>query len=78
MSVLEGYSDHDCSILLGCARRDVLAARNRALQRIGDAAGLHRRLQLTTGKEKKARLQLADMAAEVVLPESSVLTLSWQ
>jgi DNA-directed RNA polymerase specialized sigma24 family protein len=51
MSVLEGYSDHDCSILLGCARRDVLAARNRALQRIGDAAGLHSRLQLTTGSE---------------------------
>jgi hypothetical protein len=51
MSVLEGYSDHDCSILLGCARRDVLAARNRALQRIGDAAGLHSRLQPTTGSE---------------------------
>jgi len=38
MSVLEGYSDHDCAILLGCARRDVLAARTRALQQIGSAA----------------------------------------
>jgi DNA-directed RNA polymerase specialized sigma24 family protein len=38
MSVLEGYSDHDCAVLLGCARRDVLAARTRALQQIGSAA----------------------------------------
>jgi hypothetical protein len=28
LSVLESYSDLDCSVLLGCARRDVLAARN--------------------------------------------------
>jgi len=38
MSVLEDYSDHDCSILLGSTRRDVLAARVRALQQIGGAA----------------------------------------
>lgn len=35
MSALERYSDHDCSILLGCARRDVTAARARALQQLG-------------------------------------------
>jgi DNA-directed RNA polymerase specialized sigma24 family protein len=34
MSVLEHYSDLDCSLLLGCARRDVMAARNRALQHL--------------------------------------------
>jgi DNA-directed RNA polymerase specialized sigma24 family protein len=34
MSVLERYSDLDCSLLLGCARRDVVAARIRGLQRI--------------------------------------------
>ena len=33
MTVLEGYSDQDCSLLLGCARRDVLAARSRACSR---------------------------------------------
>src|SRR6266496_328511 len=38
MSVLEGYSEHDCSILLGCSRRDVRAARVRALQQIGNVA----------------------------------------
>jgi hypothetical protein len=34
MSVLERYSDQDCAVLLGCARRDVIAARIRALQKI--------------------------------------------
>jgi len=38
MSVLDGYSEHDCSILLGCSRRNVLAARVRALQQIGNVA----------------------------------------
>lgn len=45
MSVLEGYSDHDCSVLLSCARRDVLAARVRALQQIGEAAQSYRKNQ---------------------------------
>lgn len=35
MSFLERYSDHDCSILLSCARRDLAAARARALQQLG-------------------------------------------
>lgn len=36
MSVLEGYSDHECSILLDCTRRDVTEARMRAVQRIAE------------------------------------------
>jgi DNA-directed RNA polymerase specialized sigma24 family protein len=35
MSALERYSDHDCSILLGCVQRDIIAARARALQHLG-------------------------------------------
>lgn len=35
MTVLEHYSDHECSLLLGCARRDVLPLRIRALEKIG-------------------------------------------
>jgi DNA-directed RNA polymerase specialized sigma24 family protein len=35
MTVLEHYSDHECSLLMGCARRDVLPARTRALEQIG-------------------------------------------
>lgn len=40
MSVLEGYSDHECSLHLGCTRAAVAAARVRALERIGRAAEL--------------------------------------
>jgi DNA-directed RNA polymerase specialized sigma24 family protein len=35
MTVLERYSDQECSVLLGCTRRDVLAARTRAFQEVG-------------------------------------------
>jgi hypothetical protein len=37
ITVLERYSDQDCSLLLGCARRDVAAARARAFEEIGSA-----------------------------------------
>ena len=34
MSVLEKYSDQECSLLLGCFRRDVINARAAAIQRL--------------------------------------------
>jgi hypothetical protein len=37
MTVLERYSDQNCSLLLGCARRSVVAARHRAFEKIGSA-----------------------------------------
>jgi DNA-directed RNA polymerase specialized sigma24 family protein len=37
MVVLEHYSDHQCSMVLGCARRCVLETRIRALQQFGSA-----------------------------------------
>jgi DNA-directed RNA polymerase specialized sigma24 family protein len=40
MSVLERYSDQDCSVLLGCARQDVVAAQNRAFQQLETRATL--------------------------------------
>ena len=40
MSVLERYSDHDCTILLGCSPRDVAPARTRAMQRLVTLLGL--------------------------------------
>jgi DNA-directed RNA polymerase specialized sigma24 family protein len=49
MTVLERYSDHECSILLGCARRDVLAARTRALQQLGSAMDLHHQQRSNSG-----------------------------
>ena len=53
MSVLERYSDQDCSLLLGCARRDVVAARTRALQQIGSTMASHPR-QLPPASSEKA------------------------
>jgi hypothetical protein len=41
MSVLEHYSDHDCSLFLGCAQRDVMAGRVRALHQTGSAMESH-------------------------------------
>ena len=41
MTVLERYSDQDCSLLLGCTRRDVVAARTRAFEQIGSAMAEH-------------------------------------
>jgi len=35
MSVFEGYSDQECSLLLHCGRNEVTTARAQALQRIG-------------------------------------------
>ena len=35
MSVLERHSDHECSILLGCAHREIAPARTRAMQHLG-------------------------------------------
>jgi DNA-directed RNA polymerase specialized sigma24 family protein len=52
MSVLERYSDQDCSVLLGCSRRDVNAARIRALQQIGTVMELHIKQQVNVDSWK--------------------------
>jgi len=54
ISVLEHYSEHECSVLLGCSRRDVIAARTRALQQIGSAMELHVNQQVDVGSGKPA------------------------
>jgi DNA-directed RNA polymerase specialized sigma24 family protein len=41
MTILEHYSDHECSLLLSCSRRDVLAARSHAFQQLGSAMEKH-------------------------------------
>jgi DNA-directed RNA polymerase specialized sigma24 family protein len=38
LSVLERYSDQDCSVLLGCSRQDVHEAKTRALQQLAESA----------------------------------------
>ena len=41
MSVLEGYSDQDCALLLGCTRQTLIAARVRALQQFARSVEVH-------------------------------------
>jgi len=38
MTVLEGYSDHECSLLLRSSKRNVVAAKAKALERLSSAA----------------------------------------
>jgi DNA-directed RNA polymerase specialized sigma24 family protein len=52
MSVLERYSDQDCSVLLGCSRRDVNAARIRAFEQIGTVMEPHMKQQVNLGSWK--------------------------
>ena len=54
MRLLEHYSDQECSLLLGCARRDVLAARTRAFEQIGSAMASHSKQPPPAGSEKPA------------------------
>ena len=42
ISVLERYSEDDCSILLGCSRRDVAASLAPALQHLGRLMNFHK------------------------------------
>jgi len=44
MSILEGYSDRECALLLQCSTGDVIAARTRALQKVGASAELQRKV----------------------------------
>jgi len=41
LTVLERYSDHECSILLGCPRREVPGARIRAVLQLGGSMAAH-------------------------------------
>jgi hypothetical protein len=41
ITVLDRYSDQDCSVLVGCTRRDVLAARIRAFAQLGNVMEAH-------------------------------------
>jgi hypothetical protein len=54
MTVLERYSDQDCSLLLGCARRDVVTARTGALEQMGSAMASHSSERPPASSEKPA------------------------
>jgi DNA-directed RNA polymerase specialized sigma24 family protein len=67
MTVLEGYSDQDCSRLLGCARRDVLSARSHALQQTGSVIESQFQRPLTANHEKPVLDDLRSSALEDLL-----------
>jgi DNA-directed RNA polymerase specialized sigma24 family protein len=67
MTVLEGCSDQDCSLLLGCARREVLAARSRALQQTGSVIESRLQRTLTANHEKLVLDHLNGSALEDLL-----------
>jgi len=63
MSVLERYSDQECSLLLGCTRGNVAKARTLALERLGKSADLHRK-PVSIGSNQKARGDNSESALE--------------
>ena len=54
ITVLERYSDQDCSVLLSCTRGDVVAARTRAFEQIGSATASHPNQPTPASSEKPA------------------------
>jgi len=69
MSVLEGYSDQECSLLLGCMRRDVAAARIRALERLRRSADVHRKL-VSIESNQQSRRDNSDSAPQLTAAPS--------
>ena len=49
MSLLEGYSDHECSVLLNRSRKEVVAARTLALRRLAESGYS---MEIQDGKKK--------------------------
>jgi DNA-directed RNA polymerase specialized sigma24 family protein len=62
ITVLERYSDQECSVLLGCTRLDVLSARTHALQKLASEAATHYQLQPTAALENPALQEHHDSA----------------
>ena len=56
MSVLEGYSDQECSLHLSCTHGDVMAARTRALEQLGRSAE-RRSLSIVGAQQKTQRAE---------------------
>jgi hypothetical protein len=56
MSVLEGYSDQDCALLLGCTRQALSAARVRAVQEVARSVSIQERPQANATLKSKDSL----------------------
>jgi hypothetical protein len=67
MTVLERYSDQDCSLLLGCARRDVVAARTHAFEQTGGTMASHPRYLPSASSEQPAPDERRSSLLELLL-----------
>jgi DNA-directed RNA polymerase specialized sigma24 family protein len=67
MTVLERYSDQECSVLLGCARRDVVSARTHALQQLATKAATHYLQQPTASPENPASHDRRSSALQLLI-----------
>ena len=64
MSVLEKYSDQDCSVLLGCSRQDVREARMQAFLHVAESE----KLRVETALDSNAHEETPTREAQMVLP----------
>jgi hypothetical protein len=69
MTVLERYSAQDCSLLLSCSRREVAAARTRALQQIGSASAMHYQQLPNANSEKRAPHELRSSGLQLLIAQ---------
>jgi DNA-directed RNA polymerase specialized sigma24 family protein len=59
MSVLEHYSDNDCSLLIGCTRSEIAPVRTRAMQRLVTLLGLKGNSRVGADPETAIELTIA-------------------
>jgi DNA-directed RNA polymerase specialized sigma24 family protein len=69
MSVLERYSDHECSILLGCPRRDIATARARAMQQLVTLLGLKHKSWAHPGSEDSAAPENGETVVQLMIAQ---------
>lgn len=67
ISVLERYSDQDCSLLLGATRAAVVAARTRALQHIAQSVELQRQVSIASSESARQGRQRSGIQFNRVL-----------
>jgi hypothetical protein len=70
MTVLEHYSDYECSLLLSCARRDVVAARTRAFQQLGNVMERHFEQRPIAGTQSSALHERRNSVLELMAAPS--------
>jgi DNA-directed RNA polymerase specialized sigma24 family protein len=72
MTVLERQSYQECSLLLGCRRADVMAARNRALQRIGQTGERSGQQELVSSSEAACQAEASATASITALSRLAI------